>query len=171
MKSFLVALSVEAHHPVCTGSGRALRIDTTGFSFTGRDPEEARLNLEKMLEKQPLSLTSILRTSCERSTISIMEFVHAFETTLGFQGPKFVVYEIYDQIDADQSGRVAMEEVSAWLRGEMSAVAKRRNAMMSMTFKDLEKARASAEAAFDDASCRGSCERQPPKEAEKHWDA
>ena len=171
MKSFLVALSVEAHHPVCTGSGRALRIDTTGFSFTGRDPEEARLNLEKMLEKQPLSLTTILRTSCERSTISIMEFVHAFETTLGFQGPKFVVYEIYDQIDADQSGRVAMEEVSAWLRGEMSAVAKRRNAMMSMTFKDLEKARASAEAAFEDASCRGSCERQPPKEAEKHWDA
>ena len=171
MKSFLVALSVEAHHPVCTGSGRALRIDTTGFSFTGRDPEEARLNLEKMLEKQPLSLTTILRTSCERSTISIMEFVTTFETTLGFQGPKFVVHEIYDQIDADQSGRVAMEEVSAWLRGEMSEVAKRRNAMMSMTFKDLEKARASAEAAFEDASCRGSCVRQPPTDAEKRWGA
>ena len=148
MKSFVVALSVEANNPISTGSGEK-KIDTTCFSFTGHEPEIARFNLTAMLLKHNVSLATILRQSDQNddNTISIQEFVHAFETTLGFRGPKFVAYEIFDQIDADQSGSIAMDEVSAWLRGELPEVAKRRNAMMSMSFKDVQQARTQKEAA------------------------
>jgi Ca2+-binding EF-hand superfamily protein len=153
MKSFVVALSVEANNPVSTGSGEK-RIDTTRFSFTGHEPEIARSNLTAMLLKHNVSLATILRQSDQNddNTISIQEFVHAFEMTLGFRGPKFVAYEIFDQIDADQSGSIAMDELSAWLRGELPEVAKRRNAMMSMTFKDVQQARTQKEAAAASAA-------------------
>lgn len=174
MKAFILALSLEAN---CPTKSDVDTVDTTGWSFEGKDPEVARYALSKLLRKHETSLAAVLRESDKNVQLRLPEFIHAFEQRLGFCGPKFVTYEIFDLIDVDQSGHVGMEELTAWLHGRITDVGKRRNAMLSLTLKDavISPAPAPAGVSSSGAASPGSPKRafkreESPSLFSVHWD-
>lgn len=112
MRSLIKALVEDAHlHP------RKLGIDTSGWSWKGKDPEDARLQLKALLQQEGVTLTQVFKTmdGDGSGSLSQLEFKEALEDKLGYTGLPVVALAIFDELDYDRSGKVGYAEMDEWL--------------------------------------------------------
>ena len=117
MKSFLAAAAWDESHTKSVGKSG---IDTSGWRFTGDDPEAARTGLKALLDFHDCQLWDVFKDMDidGDQTLTQTELVNAFTQTLGFDGLPVVVYQIFDQLDADSSGKIGFNELEAWVNGK-----------------------------------------------------
>ena len=92
-------------------------LDITGWTFTGDDPESARINLKALLEKNGASLSAVFKSmdSDRSNSLTQLEFKEALEDKLGFTGLPVVTMAIFHELDSDGSGKVGFAELDTWV--------------------------------------------------------
>ena len=60
-----------------------------------------------------------MRGMCENERAR--EFQHALRESLGFRGPDYVIYEMFDIVDSNMNGHVTLAEICDWVRGLANA--------------------------------------------------
>ena len=105
-------LDDQARHP-----RKLVVLDTSAWAFTGKDAEEARVQLKALLEREAITLTQIFRTMDRDGNgyLTQSEFKEMFEDFLGFKGLPVVTMSIFSDIDFDRSGSVGFTELDEWL--------------------------------------------------------
>ena len=111
MKSFMIALTLD--------DDEVELIDTHGWSFGGNDPEHARAEMVKLLTKKNVQIPQFLNQldDNKNGSLSFEEFRQAMSEELGFFGPDYVVYEVFDIMDTDMDGKVTLAELNSWVCG------------------------------------------------------
>ena len=128
MKSFMIALTLD--------DDEADLIDTSGWAFGGNDPEHARAEFVKLLGKKNVQVPQLLNQldDNKNGSLSFEEFRQAMSEELGFFGPDYVVYEMFDIVDADMDGKVTLAELNSWVCGFSSHTQQ----AQTVTFDQLE---------------------------------
>lgn len=112
MKSLLVTMTLE--------DNEVFVIDTSEWAFKGNDPEQARHELVKLLAKHNVELPHLLTQLDDNNNgaLDFNEFAQALTQELGFKGPEYVVYEMFDALDDNGNGKVTLAELAKWIRSE-----------------------------------------------------
>ena len=90
--------------------------DTHGWSFSGQDVEQARRELGKLLSRYGANFAGLVNAFCvsKDDSVAFCEFRDIIEKRLGFKGPEYVIYEMFDAVDTQQAGRIRTYDVNAW---------------------------------------------------------
>ena len=131
MNSFILAMA-------SNGVDQKKKTGTVGWSFKAADAESARLELAALLKEKGVQLFDLFAVvdSSNNQLIDMKEFVHLMEKTLGFEGPRSVVHDVFKAIDEDSSGAFTFGELHAWLKGRRITKAQRMEAIARLTISE-----------------------------------
>ena len=89
-------------------------VDTTGWSFTGSDPESAREALRVLLDRHNVKLSRVFETldTTDDNALTEAEFIDGFVRVLGFTGTPVLVQQIFASLDDDATGRITVRVCS-----------------------------------------------------------
>ena len=103
---FLTALAVRSKK--ADGASRH-GIDTSEWSFDGNDAETLRHNLSSLLMMNSMRINDLYRV-LGRQGLSKKGFPEAMQQ-LGYTGDDGPLFEIFDEVDTNRSGNVAIDEL------------------------------------------------------------
>ena len=94
---------------------RSDKIDTTGWSISGKDAGAIKSQLQELLVQSNLQVADLIKLFDDDNDMELqiddMEFHKAMRTHFKYQGPAAVLDEVFKSLDADGSGEIGFDEL------------------------------------------------------------
>ena len=110
-------------------------VDTSDWSFTATSAADVKRELSALLIFHACRLSQIFAQvdTNQDFVVSYGEFLAMFEQSLGFEGTRATLNEVWLELDADDSGVVSFDELDGWTFGNTFGQEKRKQAVRELS--------------------------------------